>query len=134
MVQVAGNDAPATDTVAIDQDTQTIALRFQSEGVNEVIAVGGSGATDWPRALDDLQSTYKPPWIATSVTSLGSDVAAAKGGNPYFDNVMTSDPDPLPYREWQDPAIQQCYKIIHKAYPSDVIPRPPVQILLLPVG
>ena len=125
VVQIAGNDAPATDTVAIDQDTQTIALRFQSEGVNEVIAVGGSGATDWPRALDDLQSTYKPPWIATSVTSLGSDVAAAKGGNPYFDNVMTSDPDPLPYREWQDPAIQKCYKIVHKAYPSDVISPPP---------
>ena len=125
VVQIAGNDAPATDTVAIDQDTQTIALRFQSEGVNEVIAVGGSGATDWPRALDDLQSTYKPPWIATSVTSLGSDVAAAKGANPYFDNVMTSDPDPLPYREWQDPAIQQCYKIVRKAYPSDIISPPP---------
>ena len=46
VVQMAGDDAPAADTAAVDQDTQTIALRFKSEGVNEVIAVGGSGATN----------------------------------------------------------------------------------------
>jgi ABC-type branched-subunit amino acid transport system substrate-binding protein len=125
VVQFAGDDAPATDTAAVDQDTQTIALRFKSEGVNEVIAVGGSGATDWPRALDGIQSTYKPPWIATNYTSISSDVAAAKGGNPYFDNVMTSDPSPSIYQAWQDPAIQKCYKIVHKAYPSDPISPPP---------
>ncbi len=125
VVRTAEDDAPATDTVASDQDTQTIALRFKSEGVNEVVAVGGSGATDWPRALEDLQSMYKPPWIATNFTSLVSDVLAAKGGNPYYDNVMTSDPDPLPFHEWQDPAIQNCYRIVHKAYPSDAISPPP---------
>ncbi len=125
VVQMAGDDAPAADTAAVDQDTQTIALRFKSDGVNEVIAVGGSGATDWPRALDGIQSTYKPPWIATNYTSISSDVAAAKGGNPYFDNVMTSDPSPSIYQAWQDPAIQKCYKIVHKAYPSDPISPPP---------
>jgi hypothetical protein len=125
VVQTAEDDAPATDTVASNQDTQTIAQRFKSEGVNEVVAVGGSGATDWPRALEDLQSMYKPPWIATNFTSLVSNVLAAKGGNPYYDNMMTSDPDPLPYHEWQDPAIQKCYRIVHKAYPSDAISPPP---------
>jgi hypothetical protein len=125
VVQLAVVDAPATDTAAVDNDTQTIALRFKSEGVNEVVAVGGSGATDWPRALNDLQSTYKPPWVTTNLTSIESDVAAAKGGNPYFDNMMTSDPAPLPYKEWQDPAIQKCYKTVHKAYPSDAISPPP---------
>jgi hypothetical protein len=125
VVQMAGDDAPAADTTAVDQDTQTIALRFKSEGVNEVIAVGGSGATDWPRALDGIQSTYKPPWIATNYTSISSDIAAAKGGNPYYDNVMTSDPSPSIYQAWQDPAIQKCYKIVHKAYPSDPISPPP---------
>jgi hypothetical protein len=125
VVQIAGNDAPPTDTVAVDQDTLTIALRFKNEGVNEVIAVGGSGATDWPRALDDLQSKYKPPWIATSITSLGSDIAAAKGANPYYDNVMASNPVPSTYQAWQDPAIQKCYKVVHRAYPSDPISPPP---------
>jgi hypothetical protein len=125
VVQIAGDDAPATDTAAVDQNTQTIALRFKSEGVNEVVAVGGSGATDWPRALDGLQSTYKPPWIATNYTSISSDVAAAKGGNPYFDNVTTSDPSPSIYQAWHDPAVQKCYRIVHKAYPSDPISPPP---------
>jgi Periplasmic binding protein len=125
VVQIAGDDAPPTDTVAVDQDTQTIALRFKSEGVNEVIAVGGSGATDWPRALNSLQTSYKPPWIATNLTSLYSDIAAAKGANPYFDNVMTTDPLPSTYQEWHDPGIQKCYKIVHKAYPSDAISPPP---------
>ena len=125
VVQFAGNDAPPTDTAAVDEDTQTIALRFKSEGVNEVVAVGGSGATDWPRALNNLQVTYKPPWIATNYTSISSDVAAAKGGNPYYDNVMTSDPAPSTYQAWQDPAIQKCYRIVHKAYPSDPISPPP---------
>ena len=77
--QVAGAFAPATDTVAVDQQTQTIALKFKNDGVNEVISVGGSGPTDWARGLKDIESTYKPPWIATSVTALGSEVAAAKG-------------------------------------------------------
>jgi hypothetical protein len=125
VVQFAGDDAPATDTAAVDQVTGTIALRFRNDGVNEVIAVGGSGATDWPRALDGLQSTYKPPWIATNLTSLASDIAAAKGANPYFDNVTTTDPNSSTYLAWRDPAIQKCYKIVHKAYPSDAISPPP---------
>ena len=51
VVQIAGDAAPPTDTAAADQDTQTIALRVKRESVNEVVAVGGSGARDWPRAL-----------------------------------------------------------------------------------
>jgi hypothetical protein len=121
----AGENVPATDTVASDQATQTIALRFKSAGVNEVVAVGGSGATDWPRALLDTQSTYKPPWIATNVTDITSNVAAAKGANPFLDNVMTASPVPTAYAQWQDPAIQKCYQIVHKAFPNDAIAAPP---------
>ena len=121
--QVAGAFAPATDTVAVDQQTQTIALKFKNDGVNEVISVGGSGPTDWARGLDDIQSTYRPPWIATSVTALGSEVAAA-AGNSYLDNSMTASPLPNPYEEWHDPAIQKCYATVHKAFPSDPIAPP----------
>jgi Periplasmic binding protein len=121
---LAGSSAPATDTVAVDQSTQTIALRFQNAGVNEVIAVGPSGATDWPRALKDTDSSYKPPWIATQEGSLGDDVGSAKGGNPYYDNVMASSPTPSAYQEWKDPAMQKCDAIVHKAFPSDAIAPP----------
>jgi hypothetical protein len=125
VVLSAADSGPATDTVAIDQDAQTIALRFKSAGVNEVVGVGGTGATVWPRALQDTQSSYRPSWIATNVTSLVSYVESAKGGNPYLDNVMASTPVPSGYQEWKDPAIQKCAAIVRKAYPSDVIGSPP---------
>jgi len=93
-------------------------------GVNEVVGVGGTGATTWPRALQDNQSTYKPPWIATNVTALASYIASAKGGNPYLDNVMAATPVSSPYQAWMDPAMQNCAAIIRKAYPSDAIAAP----------
>ena len=51
VVVSADDSATATDTVAVDQEAQTIALRFQAAGVNEVVGVGGTGAAVWPRAL-----------------------------------------------------------------------------------
>jgi hypothetical protein len=125
VVQTAIVGAPATDTVAVDQETQSDALRFQSEGVNEVVGVGGSGATDWPRALKDTQSTYKPPWIATNVTDISSNVESAKGGNPYLYNVMTASPITSVYGEWESPAVQKCAALVRKAYPSDKFTPPP---------
>jgi hypothetical protein len=124
VVLSAEDSVTATDTVAADQEAQTIALRFQDAGVNEVVGVGGTGATTWPRALQDNQSTYKPPWIATNVTALASYVASAKGGNPYLDNVMASTPVSSAYQVWMDPAMQKCAAIVRKAYPSDAISAP----------
>jgi hypothetical protein len=120
----AEDGVTATDTVAVDQEAQTIALRFKDAGVNEVVGVGGTGATTWPRALQDNQSTYRPPWIATNVTALASYIASAKGGNPYLDNVIAATPVSSPYQAWMDPAMQNCAAIIHKAYPSDAIAAP----------
>jgi hypothetical protein len=124
VVASAEDGVTATDTVAVDQEAQTIALRFKDAGVNEVIGVGGTGAVTWPRALQDNQSTYKPPWIATNVTALTSYMASAKGKNPYLDNVMASTPLSSVYQVWMDPAVQKCAAIVHKAYPSDPIAAP----------
>jgi hypothetical protein len=124
VVLSAEDSVTATDTVAVDQEAQTIALRFQDAGVNEVVGVGGTGAVTWPRALQDNQSTYKPPWIATNVTALASYIASAKGGNPYLDNVMAASPVSSEYQVWKDPAMQQCAAIVRKAYPSDGIAAP----------
>jgi hypothetical protein len=120
----AEDSAVATDVVASDQETGSIAERFQSAGVNVVIGVGGSGSTTWPRAQLDNQSTYKPLYIPTSESSLDSYVESAKGGNPYLDLVLTATPTPFTYVQWQDPAIQKCVAIVRKAYPSDTINAP----------
>jgi hypothetical protein len=124
VVASAEDGVTATDTVAVDQEAQTIALRFRDADVNEVVGVGGTGATTWPRALQDNQSTYKPPWIATNVTALASYVASAKGKNPYLDNVMAASPVPSASQVWMDPAVQKCAAIVRKAYPSDAIAAP----------
>jgi hypothetical protein len=120
----AEDSAVATDVVASDQETGSIAERFQSAGVNVVIGVGGSGSTTWPRAQLDNQATYKPLYIPTSESSLLSYVETAKGGNPYLDNVLTATPTPFTYVQWKDPAIQKCVAIVKKAYPSDTINAP----------
>jgi len=120
----AEDSAVATDTVASDQETATIAERFKDSGVNVVIGVGGSGSTTWPRAQLDNQSTYKPLYIPTSESSLLSYVESAKGGNPYLDNVLTAQPTPFAYQQWKDPGIQKCVAIVKKAYPSDAINAP----------
>ena len=123
VVLSAENSVPATDTVAVDQDAQTIALRFKDAGVDEVVAVGGTGVA-WPRGLLDNQSSYKPPWVATNATALTSYVASANGKNPYLENVMTSTPAPPANQEWMDPAVQKCAAIVRRAYPSDPIAGP----------
>ncbi len=124
VVLSAEDGVTATDTVAVDQDAQSIALRFQDAGVNEVVGVGGTGAAVWPRALQDNQSRYKPPWIATNETALASYIASAKGGNSYLDNVMAATATPSAPQVWMDPAMQKCAAIVRKAYPSDAIAAP----------
>ena len=108
VVATAEDSAPATDSVASDQETQTIGLRFKNAGINVVIGVGGSGSTTWPRAQLDLQSTYKPTYIATSESSLISYVQSTKGANPYLDNVLAATSVPNAYQQWKDPAIKKC--------------------------
>ncbi len=120
----AEDSAVATDVVASDQETASIAERFKSAGVGVVLGVGGSGSTTWVRAQLDNQSTYKPLYIPTSESSLLSYVETAKGGNPYLDNVLTATPTPFSYVEWQDPGIQKCVSVVKKAYPSDEIDAP----------
>ncbi len=120
----AEDSAVATDAVASDQETASIAERFKSAGVGVVIGVGGSGSTTWVRAELDNQSTYKPLYIPTSESSLLSYVESAKGGNPYLDNVLTATPQPFTYVQWKDPGIQKCVAIVKKAYPSDEIDAP----------
>lgn len=124
VLQTAFDDTPATDTVASDQETQTIELKFQNAGVNLVIGVGGSGSTTWPRAQADLESTYKPTYIASSESSFISYVDSTAGKNPYLQYDLAATSAPTLYQQWKDPAIQKCVAAVKKAYPSDEITTP----------
>jgi hypothetical protein len=120
VAQTAINSAPPTDQAAVVQQTGVIAQRFQSEGINEVVAVG-QGSAAWPDGLARNQSTYNPPWVATSNTALSGFIAGNAGAGNYVKPVVTSSPTLTGTQVWQDPGIQQCVKIIKKAYPSDTI-------------
>ena len=73
VVTTAIDSAPEGDLAASNSQVQVIAQKFQSEGVNEVVAVGVGSAT-WAQGLSDIQSTYNPPWVATDESDFSGDV------------------------------------------------------------
>ena len=123
VVQSAVDGAPQDDEVATNQQAALIAQRFQQAGVNEVVAVG-TGATVWPESLQANQSSYLPPWIATSESSLETSVLGASIQPKYLQNVLTTSPVPSNYALWHTPAVQACDRVVRKAYPSLEITPP----------
>src|SRR6516225_5395854 len=119
VVTTAVDSAPQGDLAAENSQVTAIAQRFQSDGVNEVVAVG-QGSAVWPEGLSSIQSAYNPPWVATSE----SDFSGAVGGKydpAYLKNVVTSTPLPPPASIWSNAGTQKCVHLVKKAYPSDSI-------------
>jgi Periplasmic binding protein len=119
VVTTAIDSAPEGDLPASNSQVQVIAQKFETEGVNEVVAVGYGSAT-WAQGLSDIQSTYNPPWVATSESDFSGDV----GGNYnpiYLKNVVTSSPLTPPAEIWNNPGTQKCVALDRKDYPSNHI-------------
>ncbi len=123
VVATAVDAGPSGDQAAINQDANVIAQRFQSSGVNEVIAVG-EGSLVWPDALQANQSTYHPPFVATNEGTIETAVLAASISPTYLRGVLTSSPVPSNYQIWHTPFVQHCDQVVRKAYPSDKITPP----------
>jgi hypothetical protein len=123
VVQSAVDGAPQDDEVATNQQAGLIAQRFQQAGVNEVVAVG-MGATIWPESLQANESAYLPPWVATSEPGLESAVLGSSISSKYVENVLTTSPVPSNYDLWHTPAVQDCDRVVRKAYPSLKITPP----------
>ena len=119
VVATAVDSAPQGDLPAENAQLTAIAQRFQSDGVNEVVAVG-QGSAVWPEGLSSIQSNYNPPWVATNE----GDFTGAVGGKydpAYLKNVVTSTPLPPPASIWSNAGTQHCVHLVKKAYPSDSI-------------
>jgi hypothetical protein len=123
VVQSAVDAAPPGDETATNQQVGVIAQRFQTAGVNDVIAVG-TGGTIWPESLQNDQSSYDPAWVATNEGSLAAAVSGSSIAPKYLKNLLTTSPVPSKYEIWKSPAVQQCYHIVRKAYPADKITPP----------
>jgi ABC-type branched-subunit amino acid transport system substrate-binding protein len=124
VVQTAVNSVPDTDTTAQTAEYQTIAQKFQSSGVNVVVAVGNAG-NGWPASLQDDQSTYTPRLIATDYNDLDAYVANKAGvTQSIIKNVLTAGPTPPATVEWNDPAMKSCVATVKKAEPGASISNP----------
>ena len=123
VVATAVDAGASGDQPAINQQANIIAQRFQSSGVNEVVAVG-EGSLIWPDALQANQSTYHPPFVATNEGTIETAVLAASLSPAYLRGVLTSSPVPSNYQIWHTPFVQHCDQVVRKAYPSDKITPP----------
>ena len=133
VVQTAVNSVPDTDTTAQVAEYQSIAEKFQSSGVNLVVAVGNSG-NGWPSALQDNQSTYMPRFIATDYIDLDAYTSNKAGhSNAILKNVLTAGYTPPANVTWDDPAMKKCVATIQKANPTDNINNPVTATSTTPV-
>ena len=124
VVQNAVNSVPDTDTAAQVAEYGTIAQKFQSSGVNLVVAVGNAG-NGWPSSLQQNQSSYTPRFIATDYNDLDAYTSNKAGhSNAILKDVLTAGPQPPAKVWWNDPAMKSCVAAIKKAEPSAVINNP----------
>ena len=119
VVTTAVDSAPQGDLAAENSQITVIAQKFQSDGVNEVVAVG-DGSAIWPEGLSSIQSTYNPPWVAENESNFTGAVGG-KYSSTYLSNVVTSTALTPPKEIWTNAGTQQCVHTIKRAYPSDQI-------------
>jgi hypothetical protein len=130
----AVNSVSDTDTAAQVAEYGTIAQKFQSSGVNLVVAVGNAG-NGWPSALQQNQSNYAPRLIATDYNDLDAYVTNKAGhSNTILKNVLTAGPQVPPKVWWNDPAMKSCVAAIQKAEPTAKINNPVTATSSTPVN
>jgi ABC-type branched-subunit amino acid transport system substrate-binding protein len=113
-------DAPAGDQSAITSGTQTIAQRFQTQGIHKVMLVGDSSA-DW--FLGMKGQSYKPQLLISDATA----VQAFLSNKSTSDTSLLKDAvEGLAYSQgtwiYDEPAMQSCFKTIKAA--GVAVPQP----------
>lgn len=116
VVQTAVDAAPESDVDAANAQVAVISQKFESSGVNEVVAVG-TGVNIWLEGLAATQSTYAPPWIGISVSNPAGTLTDPE--KPYIKDLTYAVATPPGGVVWKE--SQGCVKIIRHAYPADTI-------------
>jgi hypothetical protein len=133
VVQTAINSVPDTDNVAQTQQYGVIAQKFQSSGVNTVMAVGNSG-NGWPAALQANQSTYHPRIVASNYIDLQAYVSNKAGfSQTIMKDALTAGGYAPVAVVWNDPAMKRCIATIHAAEPGPTINNPVTATASTPV-
>jgi len=133
VVQTAVNSVPDTDNAAQVQEYGVIAQKFQSSGVDLVVAVGNAG-NGWPAALQGNQSTYTPQLVATDYNDLHAYTANKAGySQAILKGALTAGGDPPASVWWNAPAMKSCVATVHKAEPTATINNPVTATASTPV-
>jgi hypothetical protein len=110
-------DAPLTDTVAGTQQAQTIAERFQSDGVKTVLLVGSTPSV-FTNALKNTD--YRPRLVGTSFSTFQA-AALNKGTDPaLWKDAVTADI----HTDFSDPSLQKCYRTVEKKTGDKIVEFP----------
>lgn len=124
VVQTAINSVPDTDAAALTAEDNVIAQKFEASGANMVVAVGNEG-NDWPRDLQNNQSSYHPRIVATDSTTLDAYVSNKAGyTQAILKGAITAGGIPPATVFWNDPAMKRCVATIHAAEPGATINNP----------
>ena len=114
--------APAGDQAAIISGTQTIAQRFQSEGITKVILVGDSSA-DWFLGMQD--QSYKPQLLISDSTAVQAFLGNKSTTNTsLLANSVEAQVYSIGTFQYDEPNMQACFKTLRAAGVSVPAPDP----------
>jgi ABC-type branched-subunit amino acid transport system substrate-binding protein len=113
-------DAPAGDQAAVTSGTQTIAQRFQSEGIKKVVLVGDSSA-DWFVSMES--QSYKPQLLISDSTAVQAFLGnKATSDTSLLDNSVEAQVYSIGNFQYDEPNMQACFKTLKAAGVS--VPQP----------
>ena len=120
-------DAPVGDVAAQNTATATIAERFRSAGVDQVLTSGNASLL-WANAL--APSDYRPQLLATNTYALDAYVFSDSADLTVLQDAVGGNVYGGPANVYQLPAMQDCIAVIEEAGvevpdPADLAPDDP---------
>ena len=113
VAESAVNDADPEDTAAANAATQTIAERFESQGVDQVLVVANAGL---PWAIGVESTDYRPQLFFTDSNSVLAYASDAAGNDlTVLDDAVAANLYGGPQNLWELPGMQECNDTLTEA-------------------
>ena len=110
--------APPGDSVAAGAEAAAIVERFKTEGVKNILLVGGSL---FAITLALAPTSYRPRLIATAKNSLAAYLTDPASDVSVVQNAVAGNVS----RDFNDPALQKCYAMVSNATGDRIVENPP---------
>ena len=111
-------DAPASDTVAAQDQADTIIQRFKSDGIKTILAAGNAIVAGG-RAVAKLPD-YRPRMVSTSQNTMAAYVNDKSNDVSIMKNAITGNVS----EDFNNPELQKCYALVQKATGDTIVETP----------